>query len=74
MRLLARSSKHRGGSLGLSYDRLLPRGRDEEDAEAAARSAEEEVDCLIAQYQRDKVASAKAFQLSSSVFNLYKGF
>ena len=75
MRLLVRSSKYRGASLGLSYDRLLhPRARDEEDTEAAARSAEEEVDLLLAQYQRDKVASAKSFQLSSSVFNLYKGF
>lgn len=79
MRMLARSSKRRGVSSGLllSYDRLLPprAARDEEDAEAAARSAGEEADRLIAQYQRDKVASGKALLLtsSSSVFQLYKG-
>ena len=79
MRMLARTSKRHGISSGLllSYDRLLPsrsRARDAEDTEAAARSAGEEADRLIAQYQRDKVASGKALQLStSSVFQVYKG-
>lgn len=78
MRMLARTSKRHGSSSGLllSFDRLLPsRARDAEDRdmEAAARSAGEEADRLIAQYQRDKVASGKALQLTSSVFKVYKG-
>ena len=79
MRMLARTSKRHGSSsssgLLLSYDRLLPssRAREVEDTEAAARSAGEEADRLIAQYHRDKIASGKALQLTSSVFQVYKG-
>ena len=78
MRMLARTSKRHSSSsssgLLLSYDRLLPsRARDAEDTEAAARSAGEEADRLIAQYQRDKIASGKALLLTSSVFQVYKG-